>query len=119
MAGREPDRMRELMERVLTETVAWRDVHPKATFFQIESEVESRLAVVRAGLIEQLAQASVSSDLAKEGPSSRPRCEECEGRLEVHGQQEREVMTLRGDRIRLRRSYAVCKACGAGVFPPR
>lgn len=118
MAKRDPDPMRKLMERVLTETWGWRDEHPKATFRQIESEVEARLALVRSGLIEQLAQASLSSDLAKEGPGSRPHCEECDGRLEARGQQDREVITLRGDTIRLQRSYAVCRACGAGVFPP-
>jgi len=114
-----PDRMRELTERLLRETTGWREEHPKATFRQIESEVEERLGAIRQGLIEELAQTSVSSDLAKQAESKRPRCGECEGSLEVRGQQDREVMILRGGRVQLQRSYAVCGACGAGVFPPR
>ena len=113
------ERMRELMERTLSETSGWRKAHPRATFREIESEVEGRLAAVRRGLIEELAEESVSSDLAKQAEAERPRCGQCGGRLEARGQEGREVMTLRGDRVELRRSYAVCSTCGAGVFPPR
>ena len=110
--------MRELMERTLQETSGWRKVHPKATFRQIESEVEARLAGVRKGLIEELVQESMSSDLAQQAGPDRPVCGECGGALEARGQQGREVITLRGDLVRLKRSYAACGTCGAGVFPP-
>ena len=107
------------MERTLTETSGWRKAHPKATFRQIESEVEARLAAVRQGLIEELAQESANRDLAQQAEAERGVCSECGGGLEARGQQAREVLTLRGDLVRLERSYAACSTCGAGVFPPR
>lgn len=119
MEPKRPDRMRALMERAVSEATEWRTAHPRATFREIEGEVEARLGVVRQGLIEALAQKSVSSDLAVQAETERPPCEQCGGRLKARGQQAREVMTLRGDRVRLERSYAVCSDCGAGVFPPR
>ena len=119
LESKPPDRMRALMERALAETAAWRKVHPRATFREIEAEVEARLAPVRQGLVEGLAQESLNSDLTKQREGERPRCEACAGTLEARGQQSREVITLRGDRVRLERSYAVCGTCGAGVFPPR
>lgn len=112
------ERMRALMERALEGAGSWRQEHPRATFREIEEEVETRLGQVRQGLVESLAHESVSSDLTNGGAGERPRCE-CAGTLEARGQQTREVITLRGDRVRLERSYAVCGTCGAGVFPPR
>ena len=111
--------MRALMERAVEGGRGWRRAHPKATFREIEGEVEARLAAVRREMVEELAQESSSRDLAGQWEDERPRCEQCGGELAARGQQDREVMTLRGDRVQLRRSYAVCRQCGAGVFPPR
>lgn len=106
------------MEQALKQSYDWRKAHPRATFREIEGEVEARLAAVRQGLIEELADQSASSDLAEAAETERPLCEHCGGRLEARGRRGREVMTLRGERVRLRRSYAVCSQCGAGLFPP-
>lgn len=118
METKRPERKRELMERMLRETSGWRKVHPKATFREIESEVEARLGVVRQGLIEELVQESMSRDLAQQEVADRPVCSDCGGALEARGQQGREVLTLHGALVRLNRSYAACGTCGAGVFPP-
>lgn len=119
MATKQPDRMRALLERAVAEAGEWRTAHPRATFREIEYEVEARLGAVREGMLEALAQESVSRDLASQSAGERPRCGQCGGGLEARGQQLREVVTLRGAKVRLWRTYAVCDTCGAGVFPPR
>lgn len=97
----------------------WRAAHPKATFSEIEREVDSRLGVLRTRMMEDVALASAAVDITTLGEGSRPVCGECGGQLQAHGQQKREIQTMRGDAVSLSRSYAVCRACGTGVFPPR
>jgi uncharacterized protein with PIN domain len=48
----------------------------------------------------------------------RARCPECGHALESQGKQERTVLTHGGGAVHLRRDYARCLACGAGLFPP-
>lgn len=109
----------ELTEEVLTGMADWRTAHPKATFAEIEAAVDERLAGMRARMLEAAALASAATDVSGSDPAERPVCPHCGRALVARGQRERQVR-VPGDRtIHLRRSYATCPACGAGLFPPR
>lgn len=108
------ERWREEAEAIATGLAEWRAQHPRATFGEIEAALDARLDGMRARLLEDLALASRATDASGEGAV----CPECGGRLEKRGAHERQVVT-QGDRVvRLRREYATCSACGAGLFPP-
>lgn len=120
MAGKKFDeRWRALADEALTGVSDWRAAHPKATFTEIEEEVENRLTALRSRMIEDVTQASAVSDVTALADDERPCCPDCKGRLEAHGQQKRELQTLRGVAVSLLRSYTVCQSCGTGLFPPR
>lgn len=97
----------------------WRAAHPQATFSEIEREVDQRLDRLRSRMLQDVALASAVSDMATVRDGERPACPSCGGRLEAHGKHKREVQTMRGDAVSLRRSYTVCQSCKTGVFPPR
>ena len=90
----------------------WRAAHPRATLREIEQEVDARLAVARAKLLE--AAATGDSALAAELPC----CPACGAVLAVEGERTRRLRTTHEQEVVLRRSYARCPACGTGVFPP-
>jgi len=117
--GEELDgRWRGVLEEVTSGLRAWRAAHPRATFREIEATLDDRLDRARAQLLEEAALTSPAAELAGQPAAERARCPSCGGALQARGQQERTV-TVRGDQaVGLRRSYAVCTACGAGVFPP-
>jgi len=101
-----------MLEEIFGGLTQWRVAHPKATFAEIEQVVEERLGEARARFVE---------DLALEGSEAqeRPSCSQCGELLVARGQAERQV-TVAGNRsVRLKRGYATCPACGAGLFPPR
>lgn len=112
-------RWRELADEVWLGVAEWRAAHPKATFAEIERVVDERIGRIRTRVLADVAMASATSDMGELAKEERPHCQECGGELEPRGQQTRELMTLRGDDVELRRSYAVCRSCGGGVFPPR
>ena len=112
-------RWRELSEDVLTGMKEWRLQHPKATLRQIEEALDERLAKVRARMLEDAALASAASDLSATSREERPVCPQCGATLEARGQDTREVTTTGNQTVRLTRSYALCPACGTGLFPPR
>ena len=97
-------RWRELAEEVWLGVAEWRAAHPKATFAEIERVVDERMAGIRGRVLADVAMASATSDMAEMAKEERPRCQACGGELEPRGQQTREVMTLRGDEVALRRS---------------
>ena len=112
------ERWEALIAEVTTGLRAWRAAHPRATFREIEAALDERLDRARARMLEEAALTSPAADLAGQPAAERPRCPNCSGAVQARGQQERAV-TVQGDQtVRLRRSYAVCTACGAGVFPP-
>ena len=105
-------------EAVLSGIKEWRQAHPRATLAEMEQALDERLSAMRARLLEDLALASRAAEVAAASAEERPRCPRCGGVLQARGRGERTVIT-QGDRpIRLRRSYAVCTACGGGLFPP-
>jgi ribosomal protein S27AE len=116
--SRTPD-WRELSEAVLVGLQDWRAAHPRATFAELEAEVDQRLNQLRARMLEDLALASRAADWGAAAAAERPPCPDCGAPLQARGRHPREL-TVQGDqRVRLSRQYATCPACGAGVFPPR
>ncbi len=108
---------RRLSEEVMTGLRDWRTAHPRATFAEIEAVVDERLNGMRARMLEDLALASATAQ-GTEAEGARPLCPHCGQPMQARGQQTRTV-TIQGDQpVQLRRSYAVCPACGTGLFPP-
>ena len=98
---------------------AWRRAHPQASWSEIEDELDARWYPVRARLLEEAALSSPVANLATQAPGARPGCPSCGTTLVDRGRQERTVIVEGNQTIRLRRSYGMCPACGAGLFPPR
>jgi predicted RNA-binding Zn-ribbon protein involved in translation (DUF1610 family) len=112
------ERWRALSEEVLTGMQEWRAAHPRATFAEIEGEVEAHLSRLRARLLEDAALASRAAEVAAQEGAERSVCPDCGQPLQARGRRTRTV-TVRGDQaVHLARSYAVCPACGTGRFPP-
>ncbi len=112
-------RWRELAEDAITGMTEWRSEHPKATFREIETALDERLAKVRARMLEDAALASGARDITTASEEERPKCPKCGQPLEGRGKEKRSLTTNHNQTITLERSYAICPACGAGLFPPR
>ena len=105
-----------LTTQALDEMGAWRAAHPRATLREIEQEVDARLAVARAKLLEASAVAGAAPDLTADQES--PLCPACGAVLAVEGERTRRLRTTHEQEVVLRRAYARCPTCGTGVFPP-
>jgi hypothetical protein len=112
------ERWRALSEEVLSGMQDWRAAHPRATFAEIEAEVDERLNHLRARMLEDMALATRAAQVGEGPDAERPACPRCGQSLQARGKQTR-TLTVQGNRqVRLRRSYAVCPACRTGLFPP-
>lgn len=107
-----------LLEATAQELTNWRQEHSRATFREIEGEVDEKLALVRKQIIEDLAMTSASADIAKLAQAERPSCPGCGGELRSRGKQRRGLITDHEQEIELVRSYASCPECGVSFFPP-
>ena len=104
-----------MSEEIMRGVTGWRVEHPKATLREIEAEIDKRLSELRAKMITDTANQSVSARWeAAEGEI----CPECGAKLIRKGKQKRVLLTKDGREIELARDYGVCVACGHGVFPP-
>ncbi len=103
-------RVPAVMAEVEHELRRWRLAHPDATLTEIEAVLDTHLRDVRAGLL---------TALAEETPPDLGACSACGEPLVSRGRQTRTVRTQGEHALTLRRSYATCPACGAGLFPPR
>jgi YgiT-type zinc finger domain-containing protein len=104
-----------MSEAILEEVAAWRTEHPKATFREIEAEIDRRLSALRAKMISDTVNASGAAEWeAAEGVV----CPECGAKLVKKGKKKRILLTREGRKIELEREYGVCVACGQGIFPP-
>jgi hypothetical protein len=111
-------RWQQLAEEVLIGMKEWRLQHPRASFAEIEQALDERWAKARARILQDAALTSAAADPTRAPPEERPRCAECGTLLEARGQATRHLQTSYGQEVALRRSYAVCPACGQGLFPP-
>ena len=115
----EERRWQELVTEVGREMREWRAAHPHASFAEIEAAVDARMDRLRARVLHDTVLASPAAQVGEATTQERPVCPECGQHLVRRGTQRR-TLTVRGDQaVPLDRSYAVCPACGAGLFPPR
>ena len=105
-------------ESVWTGMADWRAGHPKATFSEIEAELDVRLNQVRARVLADLALASAAAAAAGASGEERPACSRCGAGLHARGASDRTLLTQGGAEVRLERTYAACPTCGDGTFPP-
>ena len=107
-----------LAAEVLVGIKDWRTQHPRATFTEIEEELDRELSRLRTRLLEDVALASAATDGARASGEAGATCPTCGGALVARGQATRAVTVTHNQTVTLPREYAVCSACGAGVFPP-
>lgn len=108
-----------LAAEVLVGIKDWRTQHPRATFTEIEEELDRELSRLRTRLLEDVALASAATDGEGVTRAGGATCPTCGSRLVARGQATRAVTVTHNRTVTLPRAYAVCSACGAGVFPPR
>ncbi len=109
---------RELTEELLLGVKEWRLQYPKATFKEIEEALDERLAIVRARMLQDLALASRATQVGRAETAEGTPCPECAQPLRRRGEDTRSLTTYYNQMVTLTRSYGVCPACEAGVFPP-
>ena len=107
----------EMGEEMLAGVVEWRLQHPKATFREIEQAIDQRLNRLRSKMLEDTARVSAASQW-QAADAAAPLCPACGVALVARGKQARHLQTQGGQEVTLERSYGVCPACGAGLFPP-
>ena len=112
-------RWQQLVDEVMTGMKEWRLQHPRATFQEIETALDEKLARVRARMLQDLALASKAAEISEEGEGEHPPCPKCGRAMEARGKRSRTLMTNHNQPVTLARSYAYCPACDAGFFPPR
>jgi len=111
-------RWNELAEEVMTGMAEWRVQHPRATFRQMETALDERLARMRARMLQDLALASSAADWGQAPEHEHPLCPQCGQPLQPESQHTRHLQTQGGQDLALERRYGTCPACGAGLFPP-
>ena len=109
----------QLTAEITREMCQWRLAHPLATLREIEIELDARLSRMRVRMLEDLALTSTTAVWAETPAPQQPLCPDCHLPLDDRGAKTRTLQTHGGQELQLRRSYGVCPACGAGLFPPR
>lgn len=105
-------------KEMLTAMKVWRQEHPRATWVEMEQELDRRLRQLRGAMLADMAQASALADIRALAPEERPVCPHCGRALGPRGQETRTLQTDGDQEITLTRSYAVCPHCKVGFFPP-
>jgi YgiT-type zinc finger domain-containing protein len=105
-----------MSEEIISGMAEWRQQHPKATFREIEAEVDKRLAVLRARMLSDAAIRSAQAEWR--GGAEAAVCSNCGAELERKGKKKRKLQTRGGQEVELEREYGVCPRCGQGIFPP-
>ncbi len=119
MAGsHDPAQWQRLTTDLTTAMAEWRAAHPRATLREMEAALDSRWAQVRARMLEGMAHADPAAQWAGTDPATHPRCPDCQTPLQDRGTTPRILHTHGDADLTLNRSYGVCPACGAGLFPP-
>lgn len=85
-----------LSEEMMQGIVDWREQHPKATFWEIEEEIDGRLSELRAKMISDTAMPSAQAEW--ETGADGVVCPKCGEVLEKKGKQKRKLETQGGGR---------------------
>jgi hypothetical protein len=94
----------------------WREEHPRATFREIEVEIDRRLDELRAQMLSDTANLSANAAWI-EGPEG-PKCPHCGVKLAGKGRKRRKLQVRGENEVKIERKYGVCPECGQGIFPP-
>ena len=113
------DKWQESFRSTSEEVSCWRKKHPKATFSEIENNVDGELAKIRADMIQDLLKESELQDFKTLPQEKRPKCPVCGKTLASNGRQSRELVTSHEQVIEVERSKGYCKRCRVSYFPPR
>ena len=105
----------ELSEEAISGIIEWRLHHPKATFAEIETGLDLRLARLRARMLRDTALASAG--WSGKQPGEKPACPRCSQELVSGGSRRRRLQTLGRQEVELEREYGVCTACGEKFSP--
>jgi hypothetical protein len=100
-------------KEILAGMKEWRKAHPKATFVEIEAEMEARIK----GLREEVMGEIIAMSAATEAEGQIVHCPECGAAMERRGKHPRRLQGAGGSEVELEREYLECPACGAGFFP--
>ena len=109
-------RWHQMSEEVISGMTEWRQQHPKATFREIEEEVDKRLAALRVRMMTDVAVQSAQTEW--EDGERAAVCPSCGAELVKKGKKKRKLQTRGGQEVELEREYGVCPRCGEGIFPP-
>jgi hypothetical protein len=107
------EKWEKLAREVFSGMADWRAQNPRATFAEIEDEVDEKLADLRVKMMEDVALESKAKDLGE-----KIGCTICGKPLREKGKYERKLTTQNGKQICLERSYGYCSTCLVGFFPP-
>ena len=103
---------------ILADMDAWRAAHPTATLAEIEAALDQRLMALRRQMLTDTIAQSDQANWTQRPPADRPVCPSCGVPLQSRGTRKRTLRSAGGS-VPIERTYAVCPACGAGLFPPR
>jgi hypothetical protein len=107
----------ELFAEAEVEVRQWRTKHKPATWAAIENEVDTRLAAVRARMVQELALESELADIKRLERAKRPKCPLCERPLSANGQVRRQMVTDHEQVVELEPSKVYCSHCKVSFFP--
>jgi hypothetical protein len=96
----------------------WREEHPRATFNDIENQVDGKVAKIRAEMIEDLVRESQLTNLTEIAKEGRPKCPVCGQVLASNGRQKRQLISSHEQVIEIERSKGYCRRCRVSFFPP-
>ncbi len=111
-------RWHQLSAEIMTGISDWRFQHPTATLRELETELDARLARMRARMLEDLALESAATDWRDQSAPSPPACPECGSPLQAGGLHSRTLQTHGGQTLTFERRYGLCPVCETGLFPP-
>jgi hypothetical protein len=91
-------------KEMLIEMKAWRREHPRASWAEMEEELDRRLRKLRGEMLEDMAQASPLTNVRALPVEERPVCPHCGRRMGPRGQETRTLKTDGDQEITLTRS---------------
>lgn len=105
-------------QRAMEQVQAWRHVHPRATFAEIEAALDAQLRALRAEMLTDLVASDPARQVAGRPRADRPGCPECGAPVVSLGHHTRQIVVDGDHPVVVTRAYTRCPRCGAGHFPP-